>query len=142
MLMKLNFTLMKLKPLFAIAVLLLSYSVTLASDYVPGIGQSVHVSLTPRPVVSGQDPEHYDELNNGHRLPTRPIPCIIGENGVTLQMDCEPEITSYDIYDVDGVLIASFGDEDGFIQTLFSLTGEYTVAFATSEYVYTGYVNI
>lgn len=47
MLMKLNFTLMKLKPLFAIAVLLLSYSVTLASDYVPGIGQSVHVSLTP-----------------------------------------------------------------------------------------------
>lgn len=34
-------------------------------------------------------------------------------------MDCEPEITSYDIYDVDGVLIASFGDEDGFIQNYY-----------------------
>ena len=57
-------------------------------------------------------------------------------------MDCEPEIISYDIYDADGVLIAGFGDEEGFIQALFSLSGDYTVVFTTSEYEYSGYVSM
>lgn len=100
------------------------------------------MSLTPSRVVSGQEPKHGDELNNGHRLPIRPIICVIDENGVAFQMDSEPEIISYDIYDAEGVLIASSGDEEGFVQALFSLTGDYTVAFTTSDYVYTGFVRI
>lgn len=55
------------------------------------------MSLTPSRVVSGQEPKHGDELNNGHRLPIRPIICVIDENGVAFQMDSEPEIISYDI---------------------------------------------
>ena len=85
-----------------------------------------------------QDPKHNEDLNNKHRLPSRPIICTIDENGVTFQMDCEPEIISYDIYDADGVLIAGFGDEEGFIQALFSLSGDYTVVFTTVEYLYSG----
>lgn len=133
---------MRLKLPFAIAVLLLSYSVAFASNYVSGNGQSLQVSLTPKPVDSGQDPEHHDGLNNEHRLPTRPVACIIDESGVTFQMDSKPEIISYDIYDVEGMLIASSGDDEGFVQALFSLSGDYTVAFTTSDYVYTGFVRI
>ena len=57
-------------------------------------------------------------------------------------MDSKPEIISYDIYDVEGMLIASFGDEEGFIQALFSLNCDYTVTFTTSEYAYTGFLGI
>lgn len=133
---------MRLKLPLVIAALLLSYSVALASNFVSGGGQSLQVSLTPSRVVSGQEPKHGDELNNGHRLPIRPIICVIDENGVAFQMDSEPEIISYDIYDAEGVLIASSGDEEGFVQALFWLTGDYTVAFTTSDYVYTGFVRI
>lgn len=133
---------MRLKLLLAIVMMLLSYMNTTAANYVSGSCQSVQVNLFAKPVATDEEPEHDDNTSTKHRLPSCPIPCTIDENGVTFQMDSEPEIINYDIYDAEGVLIASFGDEEAFIQTLFSLSGDYTVAFTTAEYVYTGYVSI
>lgn len=122
--------------------MLLSYMNTTAANYVSGNGQSVQVNLFAKPVVTGEEPKHEEGTDIMHRQPSRLISCIIDETGVTFLMDCEPEIINYDIYDAEGVLIVSFGDEEAFIQTLFSLSGDYTVAFSTAEYVYTGYVSI
>lgn len=122
--------------------MLLSYMNTPAANYVSGNGQSVKVNLFAKPVATGEEPKHEEGTDIMHRQPSRPILCIIDEDGVTFQIHCEPEIISYEIYDAEGVLIASSGDEEGFIQTLFSLSGDYTVAFTTSEYVCTGFVSI
>ena len=128
---------MKTRRFLTLVSMLLACAVAFAS----GPGQSVDVNLSSSP-VTGQEPEHDENTKNRHRLPSRHIPCVISEAGVSFRMDCPPEILVYEIADTDGNVIATCGDEASFVQTLFSLTGEYTVVFTTAEYVYYGCVNI
>lgn len=76
-------------------------------------------------------------------MPTRPILCSISvEDGVSFDDGSNTEIISYEIKDTDNNPVAVTGDEADFIQTLFSLTGEYVIQFRTDEYVHYGGVCI
>ncbi len=128
---------MKTKRFLTLVSMLPSCAMAFASDP----GKSVDVNLSSSP-VTGQEPEHDENTENRHRIPACLIPCVISEAGVAFRMDCPPEILVYEIADTEGNVIASFGDETSFVQTLFSLTGEYTVVFTTTEYVYRGDISI
>ncbi len=133
-----------MKNVLSFLLLFLMYSFAYASGYGSSTGgeQGIKLNLKAIPAESGQDSKPVDDLFNKHRIPTFPITCIIDENGVSFQMDTTPEIISYEIYDVDGMLICSVGDEETFIQTLFSLSGNYTVVFRTQEYAYIGSIEL
>lgn len=134
---------MKLK-LPTIVLLLLFYFVAFASEnYNSTADNEQYIQLNLKVVpASGQDPKSDKDIFNKHRIPGSPIPCIIDENGVSFQMDTTPEIIGYEIYDSESVLIYSVGDEEDFIQTLFSLSGNYTVVFRTEEYAYIGSIKL
>ena len=76
-------------------------------------------------------------------MPTRPILCSISvDDGVSFDDGSNPDIVSYEIKDADNNPIAITGDEADFIQTLFSLTGEYMIQFRTDQYVYLSLIHI
>ena len=78
----------------------------------------------------------------GIRIPSRFIVCIISAEGIQMDVDVE-EIQSYEIWDADGELcIASYTEESDFINALFSLQGEYQIQFTTEDYTYIGYVTM
>lgn len=128
---------MKTRRFLTLVSMLLACAVAFAS----GPGQSVDVNLSSSP-VTGQDPKPDENTENRHRKPACLIPCVISEAGVSFRMECPPEILVYEIADTDGNVIATCGDEASFVQTLFSLTGDYTVVFTTAEYVYSGDISI
>ncbi len=129
---------MKIKCCLTVILMILSLSFAYAENG----GNLVQTDLSEHPVSGETEPKHNESTNTKHRLPSCLIPCVISEAGVAFQMDCPPEILVYEIADADGNVIASFGDEASFVQTLFSLTGDYTVVFTTAGYVYYGWVSI
>lgn len=132
---------MKLK-IPSIILLLMSYNLAFASGNVANNEQPIQLNVVAVSIITGQDPATDTDKSNKHRIPGSPIPCIIDENGVIFQMDTTPEIIGYEIYDSESVLIYSVGDEEDFIQTLFSLSGNYTVVFRTQEYAYIGSIEL
>lgn len=131
-----------MRNVLSFLLLVLLYSVALASEYSIEDEQYIKLNLLAVPDASGKDREPDDDLNNKRRLPSLFVSCIIDENGVSFQMDTTPEIIGYEIYDSESVLIYSVGDEEDFIQTLFSLSGSYTVVFRTEEYAYIGSIKL
>lgn len=124
-----------MRNLLVAFLILCSYSMVLAWDN----GLSVQVSLLSYSTTSEYEPKPDDDKKNHHRMPTRPILCSISvENGVSFDDGSNPDIISYEIKDADNNPIAVTGDEADFIQTLFSLTGEYVIQFRTDECVYYG----
>ncbi len=108
-----------------------------------GNGPSVQVSLLSYSTTSEYEPKPDDDKKNHHRTPSRPIPCSISvEDGVSFDDGSNPDIISYEIKDADNNPIAVTGDEADFIQTLFSLSGEYVIQFRTDEYIYYGSIGI
>lgn len=124
-----------MRNLLVAFLILCSYSMALAW----GNGPSVQVSLLSYSTTSEYEPKPDDDKKNHHRTPSRPIPCSISvEDGVSFDDGSNPDIISYEIKDADNNPIAVTGDEADFIQTLFTLMGEYQILFRTDDYVYYG----
>lgn len=51
-----------------------------------------------------------------------------------------PDFILYEIYDSGNMSVGAYGDEQAFIDALFSLTGEYRISLSTEEVSYTGYI--
>lgn len=119
--------------------ILFSCSMAFAWEYAP----SIQVKLLSYSTVGDSEPKYDENPNNHHRMPSRPILCSISiEDGVSFNDGSNPDIISYEIKDADNNPIAVTGDETDFIQTLFSLTGEYVIQFRTDEYIYYGSIGI
>lgn len=115
--------------------ILFSCSMAFAWEHAP----SIQVKLLSYSTAHDSEPEYNENPNNHHRMPTRPILCSISvEDGVSFDDGSDPDIISYEIKDADNNPVAVTGDESDFIQTLFSLTGEYVIQFRTDECVYYG----
>lgn len=88
------------------------------------------------------DPDNPDNTvnnNKGNRKPQAPLYCNISvENGVTVNRIDIEDITSFEIYDCNGILINSFDNQWDFISSLFSMNGEVIIKLSTSESSYTG----
>lgn len=118
--------------------MLMSCSIAVAWDN----GQSVQVKLYSSSSASYSEQNPDENKNNHHRMPPRPILCSLSiEDGVTFCDGSNPDIISYEIQDADGKPVAVFSDGADFVQTLFSLTGQFKVRFHSDEYVYYGYVS-
>lgn len=125
----------KMKNLLTLFLITFSCSMALA------LGSESFLQVKLYSSMISDESEKKSNENTGiyHRMPTRPILCSISiEDGVSFDDGSNPEIISYEIKDADNNPIAITGDEADFIQTLFSLTGEYVIQFRTDECVYYG----
>lgn len=130
---------MRLKHILTLFMILFSCSMALAWDN--GLSVQVKILSSPTTSYSEQNPNEGNE--NYHRMPTRPVLCNISvEDGVTFCDGSGPDIISYEIKDADNNPVAVTSDEADFVQTLFSLSGDFVVLFCTDEYVYYGHVNL
>lgn len=128
-----------MKKFLTLILITLSCSVTFALNN----GQSVQIPLYKSSDTSNHDRKPDESRNVRHRIPSRPILCLISvEDGVTFDDGSNPDIISYEIKDADNNPVAVTGDEADFIQTLFSLTGEYVIQLRTDECVYYGSICI
>lgn len=128
-----------MKHILTLFMILFSCSMALAWNN----GLSVQVKMFSSPMASYSEQNPDEDPENYHRMPTRPILCSISvDDGVSFADGSNPDIISYEIKDADNNPVAVTGDEADFIQTLFSLTGEYVIQFRTDQYVYCGSICI
>lgn len=128
-----------MKHILTLFMILFSCSMALAWNN--GLFAQVKMFSSPTASYSEQNPD--EDPRNYHRIPSRPILCSISvDDGVSFDDGSNPDIISYEIKDADNNSIAITCDEADFIQTLFSLTGEYVILFRTDQYVYYGSISI
>lgn len=124
-----------MKNILTLFLIMLSCTVAIAWDN----GHSVQLKLYSSPSVSYSEQNPDENKNILDRMPTRSILCSISvEDGVSFDDGSNPDIISYEIKDADNNPVAVTGNETDFIQTLFSLSGDYVVLFRTCEYIYYG----
>lgn len=101
---------------------------------------SVHIKLRKG---SKSDRDNKLNRNEGHRTPGRAIQCSIScIEGVSIE-DHDVEVYSYEIWDTDGETCQfATSDEPDFVNTLFTMEGEYQVQFNSNDYIYVGYVEL
>ena len=102
---------------------------------------SYSLSVVRMPIAT--DPEKGDLPQRGDRTPGCPIEAVISlDGGVEIQGIDSADILSYEVCDEEGICVASFADESGFTDFLFSDRGMYMVRFTTDDYIYIGFVEI
>ena len=81
-----------------------------------------------------------DTSPEGNRVPSVSIYCVLTRSGLEFDVPVFG-IISYEIYDSEGVCIANYSHEYGFISYFFSLPpGEYKIRFVTNSCIYSGYI--
>lgn len=90
------------------------------------------------------DEIHYNPnpQSGRHRSNQRPLYGSISADGVSIPGVETSDILSFEIYTPEGFCMGAFAEEPEFIQTLFSLSGEYEIRLITEEAVYIGFVEL
>ncbi|MDE6006517.1 MAG: hypothetical protein K2G67_03075 [Muribaculaceae bacterium] len=87
--------------------------------------------------------EGNEELDPPIRQHQNTVPCSIDSNaGVRLMGEGDVDIISYEIWEIGGMCISEFGNEEDFIEILFKLSGDYEVRFITAEFTYIGIITL
>lgn len=96
----------------------------------------------PVPLTECPTPEHYDNPPNKHR--TRPLIkyCTITHSGISSSSFNPDEITLYEVCGTDGNCIACFPDESGFIDFIFSSSGEFEIRLHLGECILRGFISL
>lgn len=103
--------------------------------------RTLSVSMTKTVTLPKEGPEYPEKNDRGRRQPSMQTECTIDSaSGVQFVYGETPEFVSYEILDVTGTIAAAFGDAVSFIETLFTLTGEYQLRLVTDENEYVGWV--
>lgn len=103
--------------------------------------QSVTVSMTKSTTNKKEGPEYPEKNDRGRRQPAMSIECVIDATaGIEFAYGETPEFVIYEICDNTGMTVASFTEEESFISTLFSLSGEYQLRLVCDDYIYQGWV--
>lgn len=94
-------------------------------------------------LVFGFNDKEHDESIIDYRLPQQTVPCSIDSNtGVRLMGEGDVEIISYEVWEIGGMCISEFGNEEDFLEILFKLSGDYEVRFITAEFTYIGIITL
>ena len=89
--------------------------------------------------------EEPTELNpgRGQRMPPSPLLCSISRvDGIQISGFENAEIVSFEILDAYGNTVALLQNEPSFIETIFSLNGEYRILFRLNDRILTGWTII
>ena len=91
--------------------------------------------------ASGQETT-VNDMPKGHRLPSRKLGCYINRQGLVeiSTVDVE-EVIFFEIYDINGNCLGSFGDSESFTELLFSLDEPLEIRFITTAVMLRGYIS-
>lgn len=82
------------------------------------------------------------EEDEGRRIPSRPIICLITPNGLQSSIN-GADIISYEVWDeADSTCLATYADEMDFVRFIYTLHGEYIVRIQTYGHSYIGVLYI
>lgn len=88
------------------------------------------------------DPEHDNNPNNkGHRMPAVPITIVITPEGIQSPLTAD-DIISYELWNDDDTCLISMADEASFIDSLYTLSGEFMIRIITTDKSYIGYLAV
>lgn len=97
------------------------------------------LTLTEEP----EEPDYPINLPpNKHRMPPKPIYCTITSDGIIISSTNADDIGTYEVFDIDGVCVAIFENEQDFISYIFSTSGTIEIRFHLDEYVLHGYLSL
>jgi len=102
------------------------------------LGPDVGFNMT----VSKPSDENEDEdTTRGCRAPSKPISCYISEStGLVIPGVDKSDIISFEVYNENGICLASLIEESEFISFLFSLSEPVEIRIITERYIYHGYI--
>lgn len=90
-----------------------------------------------------RDPDERSRPNRGNRLPSKPMEGVISHSdGVEISGVETEGISVFEIYDKNGMLMASYLDEHDFVDYLFTLHGEFELCFRSSDFYLTGCIEL
>lgn len=93
--------------------------------------------------INYDEPDPKERPAHPDRLPSQRIGGIVSlAEGVCINGVDTGEITLFEIYDPEGMIVASFVDEHSFVDYLFTLEGEYQLRFLTSDMAFTGWIEL
>lgn len=89
----------------------------------------------------GEEPIYGDEIDpDGHRLPSRPLLCLIYQEGLQIEgVNCS-EIFLYEVRDEYGMLIASYTSMQEFIYYVLTSSHTIEISLYIGNYILKGYV--
>lgn len=101
---------------------------------------SITVSMQRQP---NPQPEHNEQYQTeGRRIPPKPIYCIISPEGISVAGLSE-DIITYEVWnETSEICLASFNEEQEFLDFLFNQSGEFQILFITENYCISGNVII
>lgn len=124
--------------IFLLLVLLIIGSRGISADNTESVSISLYTEET--------DSESGDLLEldpKGPRIPAAPLFCTITKTeGVQITGVDNSEIEGFEIRDIYGNTIAVLSDESSFVDTLFTLKGEYRILFRLSNRSLAGWIQI
>lgn len=85
---------------------------------------------------------HVDESPIGHRIPPQSLPCTISNDNIDIPGVNSSDITSFEIYTINGCMIYACSDLESFISSIYDLDGEYEIRFITDSYTFRGYTSL
>lgn len=98
---------------------------------------------TTGPDDSDEEPKLTPFFPRKERCPAVPLFCSISRvDGIQISGVDNADIVSFEILDAYGNTIALLQDEPSFIETIFSLNGEYRVVFRLNNQTLTGWIMI
>lgn len=131
-----------MKQTIRTTILALSLGITATLSAYGASAVSYDITLSPSYIYDGiiVDPSR---PGKGERVPSQRIGGIISlAEGVRINGVDTGDITLFEIYDPEGLIMASFVDEQSFVEYLFTLEGEYQLRFLTSDMAFTGWIEL
>lgn len=101
---------------------------------------SITISMQRQPNPQSEHNEQYQ--TEGRRIPPKPIYCTISPEGISVAGLSE-DIITYEVWnETSEICLASFNEEQEFLDFLFNQSGEFQIAFVTENYCISGYISI
>ena len=92
---------------------------------------------------SAEEPELPPYTPKKEKCPAAPLFCSISKvGGIQISGIENADIVSFEILDAYGNTVAELADEASFIDTLFSLKGDFRIVFRFSDHIMVGWINI
>ena len=125
-------------------ILLTLFIFTVCTNLTPCVAQDYRIYMTETEDDGDEDSDDRVVIDPiGPRSTVTPLICSIDtEEGVSIPGIEVPEIVSFEIRDAYGNTVAILADEASFIETLFSLSGEYRLIFRLPGRTLAGWILI
>lgn len=111
-------------------------TIAITNVYANAINGSSHTILLKKEVKY----DSWDPEIEGHRVPSRPIPCVITQDGIKIEGVETSEIYLIEVIYALDEKVVTFNTESEFVNFLFNTDFEFEVHFHTSTYIFIGSV--